>query len=372
MSFMKKKKIAIIGAGNAGLVTALHYHFYGILEQNIFDKIDIYYDPSTPIERVGQGSLLPLPPLISKIIDTDWYDNKINATLKTGILYENWGKKKDKFFHMFPLGSSAIHYQPHLLSKAILESGHFNIIEKSVLDFDEIDADYIFDCRGKSLNDWEDYDTLINPLNSALLHRKPGKDPDLVYTRCVATPDGWCFIIPNPDSVSFGYLYNDTITQKNDATSNFKDIFDCEVDFSLSFKNYVAKNFWLDDRVILNGNRYCFIEPLEATSTGLYQQVAKYAWDTIVHGAERKQANNLLLNNVKKTETFILWHYQFGSKYNTPFWDYAKTLEFDPDEEFINRLKLSKEYSLTELIRCASSEYVFWPEFSFKVWDDNV
>jgi tryptophan halogenase len=369
---MRKKKIAIIGAGNAGLVTALHYHFHGVLEQNIFDKIDIYYDPNTPIERVGQGSLLPLPTLISKIIDTNCYDNKINSTLKTGILYENWGKKNHKFFHMFPLGSAGIHYQPNLLSKAILESGNFNVIEKSVSDFSEIDADYIFDCRGKSLNNWDDYETLINPLNSALLCRKSGKDPDLIYTRCVATPDGWCFVIPNPDSVSFGYLYNDTITEKNDATHNFKNIFDCEVDFSLSFKNYVAKNFWLDDRVILNGNRYCFIEPLEATSTGLYQRVAAHAWDTIVFGVDKKHANDRLMEEVKKTETFILWHYQSGSKYNTPFWDYAKTLKFDPDEEFVNRLKLSKQYSLTELIRLVLDEYVFWPEFSFKVWDDNV
>ena len=52
---MKRKKIAIVGAGSAACTTALHYYLYG---KDIFDKITIYYDPSTPIERVGQGSTL--------------------------------------------------------------------------------------------------------------------------------------------------------------------------------------------------------------------------------------------------------------------------------------------------------------------------
>ena len=369
-----KKKIAIVGLGNAGIVTAMHFYHYGKNVTDLVDSVDIYYDPSVPIERVGQGSILNLPKLINNLIETDWHNNKINATIKTGILYENWGKRVDKFISSFPLNEIAIHYQPHLLSKAIIESGKFNIIEKSVDDLSDIDADYVFDCRGKHLNDWDEYDTLINPLNSALLHRKPTPDYSLQYTRCVATPDGWCFVIPNVDSVSYGYLYNDTVTTKEDATNNFKDIFDCDVDFSLGFKNYVAKNMFQGDRVFLNGNRYCFLEPLEATSTGMYQMVAQHAWQTIFLGASQQDANAHMRMLVKQIETFVLWHYQYGSTYNTPFWDYAKSLPFEMDREFVTLLEKSRNHSFKELLwdHIDKEEYAHWSSFNFKVWEDNV
>ena len=123
-------RIAIVGAGNAGCITALHYHKY--LE--IDNEIVIYHSPEQhPIERVGQGTILTVSELIGTTIDTDFYNNKIGATIKSGILYENWGKKQ-------------------------------------------------------------------------------GRDPDLIYTRSVATPNGWTFVIPNVDSVSYGYMYNNNIT----------------------------------------------------------------------------------------------------------------------------------------------------------------
>ena len=42
---------------------------------------------------------------------------------------------------------------------------------------------------------------------------------------------------------------------------------------------------------------------------------------------------------IEQTQNFVLWHYQFGSKYDTPFWDYAKTLTFE-DKEFDNFLNI--------------------------------
>ena len=108
-------KIAIVGAGNAGCVTALHYHKY--LE--IDNEIVIYHNPDEhPIERVGQGTLFSITDLISSTLGINWYDNPIDATFKTGILYEGWGKKKDILFHHFPLPDMSIHFVPQKLSKA--------------------------------------------------------------------------------------------------------------------------------------------------------------------------------------------------------------------------------------------------------------
>ena len=48
---MKKKKIAIIGAGNAGCISALHFYYYADDKY----EIEIYHSPGEhPIERVGQ------------------------------------------------------------------------------------------------------------------------------------------------------------------------------------------------------------------------------------------------------------------------------------------------------------------------------
>lgn len=369
---MRKKKIAIVGSGNAGCITALHYGFFG----NELCDIDFYYDPNVPIERVGQGTVVSVTELLSRSLDMDWSNNPIKATFKTGIRYENWGKINHDFFHKFNMYNMSCHYVPSLLSKTVIESGYVNPIQKNIDNpEEEIDADFIFDCRGKSRNDYEnDYIKLINPLNSVILSRKNGRDPDLTYTRCVATPDGWTFVIPNHDSISYGYLYNNTITTKEEATKNFIDMFDVVPDGDLSFNNYVAKSIWKGERTILNGNRLSFIEPMEATSTAVYQNVARYAWDNIFEGSSKYECDIKLQNMIKSIEIFILWHYQNGSKFDTPFWEYAKSLEFSPDQEFQRRLNDIKKISDFELERYGGNddEYGIWPRFSFKKWYDNV
>ena len=65
-------------------------------------EVELIYDPEIPPERVGQATVLE-PPAICYGLHTgfDWYDNEIHATMKSGILYENWGKVNDKLFHPF-------------------------------------------------------------------------------------------------------------------------------------------------------------------------------------------------------------------------------------------------------------------------------
>jgi len=362
----RKKKIAIIGAGNAACITAMHYYFHG---KDLFDKITIYYDPSIPIERTGQGTTLMIPSLLNGVFGINWYNqlNLIKGTRKDGILYENWGKKTEKNFHPFPLNNCSIHYIPQLLSKLILSCGLFDVIEKNVQNpEEEIDADYIFDCRGRHNRNKDLYEKLINPLNSVILGRDNTPDPTLHYTRCVATPDGWTFVIPNHDSVSYGYIFNNTITDKNDAAKNLIDIFGVIPDGHLEFENYIAKNFFEGERTILNGNRGSFLEPLEATSVGFYLKIARYAWDHIVNGESKEVCNQNIRKEMFKIQTFILWHYQLGSKFDTPFWQYAKTLPFTPDDEFNSMIQMAKNSD-------AVSEDIYsqWGIFSFRNWIQN-
>tara|TARA_B100001079_G_C16352153_1_gene488769 strand:- start:107 stop:1231 length:1125 start_codon:yes stop_codon:yes gene_type:complete len=374
---MQKKRIAVIGAGNAGCITALHFYYYGK------DKYEIvlYHNPKEfAIERVGQGCNVHTTQLITQTIESNWYDrNYIDATFKKGILYEGWGKKQDKVFHSFPMSAMSMHYVPQKLSDTILKSGLFEVVERTIDNPEkDIDADFIFDCRGRHNRDKDNYEPLINPLNSCLLYKKDGKDVGLDLTRTVATPNGWTFVIPNADSVSYGYLYNDTITSTQAARHDFIERFNLPDDSTtnISFENYVAKNLFVGERTILNGNRYSFLEPLEATSTGLYQSVCRYVWDYIEGNMTKTESEYHIKRVVKQIETFILWHYQFGSKYDTPFWKYAKSLPFEPDSyfnEFIEKSKLESYFELESKPRCDEDYYgEQWTYSTFRYWYDGV
>lgn len=363
----RKKKIAIVGAGNAACATALCLYKEA---RDLIDKITIYYDPSIPIEIVGQGAVLDFPYYIFKVLGINWHssENLIKSTYKSGILYENWGKKTEKIFNPLPLDSTAIHFVPHLLSKTVLESGLFDVVEKNIIDPEkEIDADYIFDCRGKNNRNPELYEKLINPLNHVILARNPEPDLKLNYTRSVATPNGWTFVIPNQDSVSYGYLFNDKITNLKDAYCNFAEMFNVVPHIDFPFENYIAKRCFHGERTILNGNRLCFLEPLEATSVSYYLWVVEQSLPFIFKNQDKELTNKKIKDEMYKVQNFILWHYQYGSKFDTPFWKYAKSLPFNPDSKFEYVVNYVKN---NDLFSCRNNdiEYSQWNSYSFKTW----
>ena len=58
-------------------------------------------------------------------------------------------KVNDKHFHPFPADRMAMHYCPAEMQRLILKSQLFTVNATSVLDLNDIDADFVFDCRGK-------------------------------------------------------------------------------------------------------------------------------------------------------------------------------------------------------------------------------
>jgi len=367
-------KIAVVGAGNAGCISALNLYFHREDDEDCREKIgeiELYHDPSVNIERVGQGTQLSLRSLLFDSLSLNWKtNNKIKATFKTGINYEGWGQKNHDFFHHFGGGEPGCHYIPNLFSQATLESGLFKVIEKSISSPEkEIDADYIIDCRGKP-NNMHGYRELTNPLNSVILARKEGRDVDLHYTRHVTTPNGWTFVIPNHDSVSYGYLYNNTITTKEEAEKDFIERFDVEPDGDLTFNNYVRERVWSSDRMIVNGNRFSFIEPLEATASYLHEEISTEFCDFLIGEQTRDGMNSFLQKSVTEVEDFILWHYMKGSKFDTPFWQYAQGLQLRDEEALQNYLKLSREVDTLE--DDEDSDWACWGTHSFLNWYNNV
>ena len=362
-------KVSVVGGGNAGVFTALYLSHYvkGI-------EVDLIYNPKIPPERVGQATILDPPKMLWNALRFNWYDNPIHATFKSGILYEGFGNVNDKVFHDFPADGMAMHYCPWEMQKYVLNSGIFKVIEDDV-DPKEIDADYVFDCRGKP-DDFSNYHQIVNPTNAAIL-AKPNWDTSKAYwSRHVATPDGWTFVIPTAlDSPSrsggVGYCYNSNITSKEDAEKNMLEMFDVEITKHVSYNNYVAKNPVIDDRIILNGNRLFFIEPLESSATETYIEIPKY----IMKYGDAGGLGNAIKEYIKYTQNFILWHYQFGSKYDTPFWNYASSLKFI-DPKFDSIMRSCKNMTMLDVQfdeRGGSDPcYGQWTKFAFKCWYDGM
>ena len=366
-------KVSILGAGNAGCFTAVHYAFF---TQHHDVEIELIHNPDIKPEPVGQATFPNEPELLYDALGFDWHGNNINATPKTGILYEGWGKVNEEVFHPFPPHALGMHFSPSEMQDYILKSGLFKVIEDDVPDPNDVDADYIFDCRGKP-KDYSDYDTLINPINAVILAKPNWDTSTTLWTRSVATPDGWAFIIPTKvSSGAIGYLYNSDITSKDDATRNLLDMFDAEVTNHLTFKSYCAKNPVVDDRIFLNGNRLFFLEPLEATAVHTYLQWAKDAFTvTCLKKATAHDASAHIISHIKELQNFILWHYQFGSKYDTPFWKYASSLKFtDPKFDFVlNQIEgLDMNAIKIREIGEHPPAYGAWNHSSLKCWKDGM
>lgn len=366
------KKLSVIGAGSAGLLSAVQSYYSFV---NTPDwEVELIHDPNIPPEKVGQGTVPGIMNLLSIVFDIDWVDNPIEATQKHGIMYKNWGKKKDKFFHPFGMGYSAAHYDVNKLREFILSSKKFNVLEKNIKNYSDIDSDYIIDCSGKPTS-FDNYTTLINPVNSVLLGRSEGKE-DFHWTDCVATPDGWCFRIPNIDSVSYGYLFNKEITAVDQAKNNFKDIFNIDSTDNLNFSNYVSNQFMINDRVFLNGNKLMFLEPLEANSNPAYVQATNRYLSYILGRMTKEQMHCEIKEYILKIQNYLLWLYQSGSKYETPFWEYAKSLKFEDNlfDALSSMCKNRSMESIWSLIddQSVPDHYGQWDLSSIKNWLENT
>jgi tryptophan halogenase len=364
-------KITVLGAGSSGCFTALHYGCWTQGNPNI--EVELIHDPNILPTPVGIGTLLGVTELLWKSFEIDWHNNPIGAVPKTGILYEGWGKKQEEIFTPFPFSHLALHFSPKKLQEYILDEGKarglFSVCEGNVKGYGDVDSDYIFDCRGTP-TDWGEYEAVDNPLNTALISEVDGIEGNRLWTRAVATPDGWTFKIPQTsNTTSVGYLYNDSISSEDEARENFCDIFGVkEILKKLEFKNYVAKQPIIDKRVILNGNRLFFIEPLEATSLEVHLDWCKFVWDWIIdRRVNAAAAAKRIRVRVEEIKNYILWHYQFGSKYDTPFWDYAKDFKIS-DGRFhkcISTIGTPQFFN-------QDWDYGQWKPWNFKFWHDGV
>ena len=339
-------KVAIIGKGLAGILTAMAWkaHYPST-------EVEIYYDPFSPIEPVGSGSWPNMLDLITEFQTTNpecwpsWREADWDQTVKTGISYKGWGKD---WFHDFGMNRVAMHFDPKKFCDDMARN--FKCIPKRV--GYNIDADFIYDCGGSpfsgrecSSESWDRYTLLQNPLNRVLLAETDPYSSVYCTTDSIATKDGWTFVIPLQSRTSVGYMFNSDITSDNEALDNFAEQFgEHRLLGFRSFHNYMAKNPVIDGRIFMNGNKYFFIEPLEATSVTGYMVWIERTLRYIMGGANLKDMVDDNQRDIQENANFLLYHYAHGSEFDTPFWDYAKGL-YKPCRVFdniIDEAKLSK------------------------------
>ena len=368
-----KKRIAIIGQGTAGSLTANYFSKYTNFE------IDWYFSPKIPPQSVGEGTTIQF----SKILFEDFnlshndFSDKLKGTFKHGIKKINWNGNGN-FTHYFSLGSYGVHYTASEFQKLTLSLLHnkINIIPKQIDSYDSIDADYILDCTGKP-STYEKYNIVNSTaVNSAYITQCYWGKPEFDYTLTVARPYGWIFGIPLQNRCSIGYLYDNNINNENQIKLDLESFL---LDYnlnpsqdinSLNFKNYYKKNNF-DGRVMYNGNASFFLEPLEATSLNLIYVIIKLQYNIINGFMSSSLANIKYTELVNEIEHMLSLHYYAGSKFDTSFWKEAKIKSIPSLNEAFNNEKFKKviqdtfKYENTGILEKNTQEYGTWGPFSY-------
>jgi len=371
-------KIAILGKGTAGALSVSHFRKY-----MPHAEIDWYYDPDKPTQAVGEGSVVQFPSNLFNSMNFTYSDlKKIDGTMKTGIEKHNWGKKYQVFDDTFTPPFIAYHFNALKLQSYIFDfyKDSVNQIEKNVTNKD-IDADYIIDCSGKPNLDT---DTSFErskyiPVNSVHVTQCYWDKPDFQHTKAIAMKYGWVFAIPLLNRCSIGYLYNRDINTlediKEDVQSIFKDLnLTPSTDHNtFDFSNYYRKQNYIGN-VAYNGNASFFLEPLQAQSIGMMDMTVRYAYDIINRNGDTDKFNKMYEFDVAASENVIMMHYFAGSRFNTPFWDFAEERgarcmeRAVKDPKFVQAFKdVSKFDSLIDVTDNKSNlgGYIFWGPLFF-------
>jgi hypothetical protein len=311
-------KIAVLGSGTVGVMSVCHFLKY--LPEA---EITCIYNPDKNILGIGESSNVQLPHLLWHSVNFNVFINskELSSTVKLGVLYKNWRKKE--FISPILPTNYAMHFDNFALSEKIfgrakkIYEKRFKILNKDIKEIKQNDKevtilfnkgkktyDYVIDCRGYP-EDYFNYHMITSlPLNRCFVNMIP-EPGNFSYTYHYAHKNGWMFGIPLTHRQGWGYLFNDKITSEQEAINDINEIFKSNKkkedlrDFK--FKPYRAKKF-LEGRIIKNGNRAIFYEPMEALSGVFYDGLNRAFYDYINKQINQETVNEILdikLNNMK-------------------------------------------------------------------------
>lgn len=360
-------KLAVIGKGTAGSLTYNHFGYYTDWE------IDCYYDSSVQEQAVGEGTTITLPRTLHYTLDFEFYKMKyFNGNYKNGIHYIDW--VDENYMHTFPAPDMSMHFSAVELQRYIAEKNknRINFKDTKINNVYDVDADYVIDCSGKpnTLDDFKLAEYI--PVNTAYVRQCYWDYPKYDYTLCIAAEWGWIFGIPLRNRMSWGYIYNQQITDHEVVKEQLLDVIDSygmkpsEEENRLDFNNYYRKeNFF--EKISYNGNSSFFLEPMEATSLTTVDNINRKIYDSIVNKESIDVHNQWYEKIFKQLQDIIVMHYLGANKYDNEFWTYAKKLA----TKCLSNNELNyKEYSaildnVNNLAFDLSEDYGVWRMHSF-------
>jgi len=366
---VKKFRLGVVGVGTAGIVTISHLIPW---VTNDWEIVSVY-DPSTPILGIGESTN---PNIVSSLQVglgfSELYDlHEFEGTLKFGTKYTNW--REHEWINPLFGGGHAIHFNNFKLKdfafKRLKERwpNKFRVLEGKVESIsngfqcanikinDTIERfDYVIDCRGFP----SDYTNYVisdcSPVNKCFVHSiDPHIKDEFVCTDHIATKNGWMFGIPLTSRHTYGYLFNTNITKDEDAISEMSDFFEKNLSkddlIEYNFKSYYSKSV-MNGRILNNGNRALFFEPLSASSIWCYVAIA----EMFAHHLENPTKYNVSFVNTnfmemaKSLEDMLSFLYHGGSIHDTDFWKFAKERANARLNKSLLFADIVKEYKMNE------------------------
>ena len=384
-------RIAVVGRGTAGAFAAAS------VTQSLADhdhELHHIYDSRIPVIGVGEGSWPTLVQQLHELTDLphEVVQQRLKGTRKYGVAFQGWGRRKRDFTHFFTPQqvSYAYHLSADLMGELLDECTRARHIDAKVLDIERVEGgaqvtfegraperyDLVFDARGfpKEHRPDEHIDVSFIPTNTAVIRRCPpvikaARNEAVVqptYTRAVARPHGWVFVIPLTAHTSYGYIFNRDVSGLDEVESDFDALLmadgvpEWEQRAVIQFPNFVHRRIY-DGAVARIGNAASFMEPLEATAIVVAQlQVGMVLHMRLNRPPERLEGdvpvvNRFLVNDILCKGLFVGWHYSCGSAHDTAFWRYARDQAWpqhrkalDPDK--VDCAALSKFDDMFELM----------------------
>lgn len=230
-------------------------------------------------------------------------------------------------------------------------------IKTIVLEDQEVNADFVFDCSGLSRliiekhfkEEWISYRKHL-PMDSAIPFHIPQDESIHPYTQAVSMPHGWMWKIPLQDRYGAGYVFDSTYIDAEHAQQEAEEYLGIKLNVSRSIKFEAGRfsRYWIKNCIAV-GLSASFIEPLESTSIHLTISQLKLLTQFINHTYEYnensiKKYNELVTKNMDEVLHFVYLHY-LCKRNDTEFWKNFRK-NYPVPEKFASMLELVKENNI--------------------------